>query len=369
MSDVFHETRLVRFEALLGKIFISILVTFTIAVVIDNVSFYVHPSRKQLVFQHSPLCKRFPGGLARYPQPYVGFTGKPKTALFNELGYRGDLPVLPKPADEYRIFIVGGSAVFLGEPSIPEAIEQELHKAGQQNARTYNFGVISSVSGMELARILHQLVDFKPDLIISYSGGNDLTHPLFWDPRPGYPFNFVAFEKNPLLEADAHSYPLMPLILYSSNLLRRYFPDFFVKQFVNIDELRSEVRFGSPDWERAIAQKYVLNLKKSQVVANSFGIRWMSVFQPMLAFKQNLSPSEGEHLQLPVQTHVKKLHSLVREEMKLEAPELQETFHDFSNVFGADSSEAFIDDIHTTNWGTEFVAKALARSILEFPRM
>ena len=46
----------------------------------------------------------------------------------------------------------------------------------------YNFGAASSGSGQGLARILYEVVDLDPNLIIMYNGANDFEHPFFGDP-------------------------------------------------------------------------------------------------------------------------------------------------------------------------------------------
>ena len=71
----------------------------------------------------------------RTPQPYTMFGAKPSASVstndspliehYNRLGYRGPAPTPVKPSGEYRIFILGGSTVFMG-------------------SRTWNFSKISS---------------------------------------------------------------------------------------------------------------------------------------------------------------------------------------------------------------------------------
>jgi hypothetical protein len=37
-------------------------------------------------------------------------------------------------------------------------------------------------------------VDYEPDVVISYGGGNDFHTPYQYDPRPGFPFDFVTLQ-------------------------------------------------------------------------------------------------------------------------------------------------------------------------------
>ena len=73
------------------------------------------------------------------------------------------------------------------EKTIPGQIESELRNRGFSGAKVYNFGIVAAVSGQELALLTHLLVDYAPDFVISYGGGNDLHSPYQYDPRPGFP--------------------------------------------------------------------------------------------------------------------------------------------------------------------------------------
>src|ERR1700751_1239623 len=93
------------------------------------------------------------------------------TVRLNAEGFRIDREIVnPKPADEVRIFFLGGSTVIGGRPvetTIPAVVEAHLQANGLPGARAYNFGVLSFVSGQELALLVHRLVDLKPDLVIA----------------------------------------------------------------------------------------------------------------------------------------------------------------------------------------------------------
>lgn len=92
-------------------------------------------------------------------------------------------PQMPKTREEYRVFFLGGSTVYVGKPPIADLVQRLFHEHGIKNVKVYNFGVVSSVSGMELARIVFELSDLAPDLIVMYNGGNDILQPWSWDRR------------------------------------------------------------------------------------------------------------------------------------------------------------------------------------------
>jgi hypothetical protein len=205
----------------------------------------------------------------RNPRPYFMFSGPRNGRLtlpvqmagtesdremrFNSEGFRIEGEVLlPKPADEIRIFVTGGSTVLIGAPlanSIPGAIETALRAGGLSQARVYNFGVISFLSGQELALLVHRLVNLASDLVIAYDGGNDLFSPWAYDPRPGYPFNFVAWEEAiGKLSNTGHESKSIAGLAQDSALLQALVGTTEWNIRNDLERLRRNVGFGSQAW-------------------------------------------------------------------------------------------------------------------------
>jgi hypothetical protein len=322
----------------------------------------------------SPLEKLYPAGTARAPQPYTMFGGLPHGRLaippgtperLNGRGYRGAEPAPVKPDGEIRVFVVGGSTVFEGDPSLPELLEARLHEAGLTGVRCFNYGVLSSVSGQELARIVFEISDLEPDLVVLFNGANDLTSPVQYDPRPGYPFNFLAHERNPLLERDVSAYPTWTLLAYGSNLLRAVAPGFFARRFGRLDEIRAETGYLSRDWRERIATGYVGNLVKAQRVSEAFGSDFVAFFQPLIFFKPSLGPREKEitadldgfgKMARDVRRRTVRELTRAREEDGLEV-------RDLSGIFDGIEEDLFYDFIHVTVPGKEILARAMAEDV------
>ena len=77
------------------------------------------------------------------PRPYVMATGRPGSPIegdtHNELGYRGALPVMPKPKNEFRIIVLGGSTVHFNQVDLPRHIANAAHKENiGKNVAAYN---------------------------------------------------------------------------------------------------------------------------------------------------------------------------------------------------------------------------------------
>ena len=342
----------------MGRIFFVLICVVATFWILDAVSVKFISSR-------SPIERRYPVQAFRHPEPYTMFGGQMNMAGLNRLGYRGKVPAVPKDGGEFRIFILGGSTVFLGSPPITVLLEEEFKKNGHPNVRVYNFGVVSSVSGMELSRIVFQMSELEPDLIVMYNGGNDILHPFSWDPRPGYPFNFIVYENNPLLESDVRHYPTFALFAYGSNILRSLFPDYFRNTFVPLNQVREEAQWGSKQWADKIAKIYVNNLVKAKKISSVFEADFLVFFQPLVYYKNRLSPEEEKFFypsQKKFVTYTRtKIFSRIEEVTKDDRMNIV----DLSRIFENTSEWVFEDDIHIQQSKKEVVAQSMYAGIIK----
>lgn len=241
-----------------------------------------------------PIEQKFPPEIARVRRPYVMFTGTPSSDLAqgtNRLGYPGPAPSDDKPLGEVRIFLQGGSTVFLGRPTLATLLEERFRASGQPHVRVFNCGVISQMSGQELARLTHELVHYHPDLVVHYGGGNDLVSPLVCDPRPGYPYDFLVAER------DLHSLRAQPsdlawLLAGNSRLVDHFAGDWLAERLLGLERLRRETGFGSASWRQAIVEAYGRHLVEARDVARSAGADWVAIWQPLVYFKRSLTADE-----------------------------------------------------------------------------
>ncbi|MHA7129407.1 SGNH/GDSL hydrolase family protein [Algoriphagus namhaensis] len=98
----------------------------------------------------------------------------------NNLGYRGDSLILDKPADEFRIFLVGGSTTenlfiddrFGLERSLQEKLQDSLP---QKTIKVYNAGKSGDATPDHLAMLVHRIQHLNPDLVVLFPGINDLN--------------------------------------------------------------------------------------------------------------------------------------------------------------------------------------------------
>lgn len=99
----------------------------------------------------------------------------------NNRGFRGDFLASPKPSDEYRIFILGGSTAecfYLDDAdSVNAVLQDRLNKnehKGKSVVKVYNAGKSGDLSDDHIAMIVHRIVHLEPDLIIVFAGINDM---------------------------------------------------------------------------------------------------------------------------------------------------------------------------------------------------
>jgi lysophospholipase L1-like esterase len=347
-------------EALMGRIFIMLLMMLVLLVVVDVAS-------RPFISSRSAFEKKFPTVSSRYPHPYVMFSGKPNADRFNRLGYVGPVPRMPKPQEEIRIIFLGGSTLVNGDPTIPALVQDYFQADGLAQVKTYNFGVISSVSTMELVKLIHEVVEYDPDIVVMYNGGNDLTQPYLADPRPGHPFNYNLYEYNPLLESTVEEYPAFMLFAYGSNILRALFARQFADRFVDMKKLRLEVGYDSEKWRQEIADIYAGNIQKAAKVSQAYDIRFAAFFQPMVFFKEQKKGAEMSYASENLREPLNDLRQ--RTLQKIEQARTQDSINifDLSGLFGEETDTVYTDFIHVKQEYKPVIARQIyhwCRSVL-----
>jgi len=119
-------------------------------------------------------------------EPEEGLAGLKGPSVFtvNNLGFRGDVLTIPKPANELRIFMVGGSTTEClyndDSKAITRALQEELNKQPANNlaVRVYGAGKSGDASDDHVSMIVHRIVQLQPDVIIVFAGINDLTRSI-----------------------------------------------------------------------------------------------------------------------------------------------------------------------------------------------
>jgi hypothetical protein len=330
----------------------------------------------------------------REPRPYFMFggptDGRTVTLLpqlddgsgrpirLNAEGFRIEREIVnPKPADEVRIFVLGGSTVVGGRPAsatIPAVIEAHLQANGLPQARVYNFGVLSFVSGQELSLLVHRLIDLKPDLVIAYDGANDVFGPWFYDPRPGYPFNYVTEEEamSTLSNAGGGAKTIASLARDSA-LLQALLgtTDWLDRMRIRLDRLRSAVNFGSAPWKEAVVNAYARNMATMCRVARANGELFAGFFQPILAFSKTLDSEQlretgGDAMVRGLREQRVQVPQAMAAQFPAPSVEAGCRFSDLSGLL-ENQPTAFSDAVHVDKEANQLIGGRIADDLLAWP--
>jgi hypothetical protein len=124
----------------------------------------------------------------RKPYPYLMFKGASNAADHNSLGFRISDPVT---RSTINIALFGGSTGYGGNPPIINILTQKLNALkGDSQYSPLNFSVVSSNHNQHLHSLVENYTKYPLDIIIFYGGYNETLQTAFYDPRPGFPYNF-----------------------------------------------------------------------------------------------------------------------------------------------------------------------------------
>lgn len=319
----------------------------------------------------NPIENRFPVEDTRHPRPYSMFGGR-QTAdnrdFQNDLGYRGQRPGAEKALGELRIFVLGGSTVYWGDPPIPTLLEQHFHRQRLDHVQVYNFGCVSQGSGMELARVVYEILPWQPDLVIFYDGINDILSPTYGDPRPGYPYNFPVYENNPLLTTHDSLTRMGLMLLAKSNLVQHLGHQWLDRRLLPLERLYQEAGAGTAQWKQEICDRYVENLVKAQAITRALGGEFLAVLQPSGFLKKHLRPDEyaSDVLEPGLRAHVPQVAELIRQAAQAEIERGRLNFVDLSLIFRDTQERRFTDSMHVTQEANEILAEEIHSRLAEF---
>jgi lysophospholipase L1-like esterase len=121
----------------------------------------------------------------------------------NEDGFRIPAPgyKLPKakPPRQLRIAVLGGSLTQLAstfDTTMPGVLKLLLQRRYPgRDIEVINAGIQSCVSRQSLVQLVTTVVDYHPDMVILYDGGNDIGLPFTYESRPNFPYNFQTMEE------------------------------------------------------------------------------------------------------------------------------------------------------------------------------
>jgi lysophospholipase L1-like esterase len=101
----------------------------------------------------------------------------------NNRGFRGDSLIIPKPNDEFRIFLVGGSTtenLYIDDTkSIEKLLQDRINSSNVgKKVKVFNAGKSGDFSVDHISMISHRILHLQPDMIVVFSGINDYRRML-----------------------------------------------------------------------------------------------------------------------------------------------------------------------------------------------
>lgn len=295
-----------------------------------------------------------------------------KTESFNinSFGYRGD-EIKPKEKDEFRIIVYGDSRIFgallADENTIPAALEKELNEVFRDKKITVlNFGV----EGLTLQRTAdaakHYYKELEPDIILLYSGANDINE--------AYSFGWKEWE--PFVD-DAHLPPAFgekpDEQLTAKVKLLNTIKVTFINDFAEFDKMFNEKDFVSvpiPPDKLAVMDPFIKGFtEKIEEFCNYFnerGVYAAYVLPPVAQVNKPLTEIE-RHLLFRHESFSPGLNLFTKqcEEKIREILSKKRNFKviDQSRVFEGIKETVYYDGVHYTPDGSRLHAKKLAEEL------
>jgi len=285
--------------------------------------------------------------------PFVGTGPEPgqhDNAFINSLQFRSTREVaMPKPLGVYRIFLTGGSTAFgSGAPSQDKIIGQYLEnllnaETTPANLRYEVFTLANPAWTSTHERIIieNRLSELAPDMVISFSGSNDVHwagagRDVFWVRTYG----------------DQHYWDLL-------NAARK------VAGFPPMTDVIPGPRPVNP---LSVATRLEKNVRLSAVTLGLQGARYVFVLQPAIALTSKPLSTREEKLRTSLQGPPLENFTRSYQEMKSRLSSIQADkflYLDQSDAFAGLSAEdeIFLDSYHFGDRGNAIIAKKLAEGI------
>jgi len=342
--------------------------------------------------------------------PYLTYRFKPGAVIetadktsyrkINSQGFIGNGNVFPelsqKPKNKKRIIIFGGSTVAGGGASenkytIPANLEKLLNLSGDIKYEVVNAGVDGYTAYLEMAYYQSGLFRYHPDILVFYDGYNDYSYPTY---AGGY---LDEFQKE-CCWANNHRYALY--LLASIHRLDKERPPEFVVNLINktyttILMKKIYYRWGGRQWygddvvqpidigtrtylsPEEAADRYASFVGNTIVSLAGRNVKVVYAFQPSILNKKNISEEEQKvfqrrHTLWPKTNGPQKIQAFY-EQVSGHYKVLSKKYNN-GNVMIADLSNsiwdeiretAYIDEVHTNDFGNSIIAGKLAELIKE----
>lgn len=324
----------------------------------------------RLLHQPEPVRRVYDPFAWRIPQPglvdaFTSWQGERVVVRMNDLGMRGPDSAAPQAPGTLTLVFLGGSTTenyaLQDADTFPELVGRSVARALGRPVRVFNAGQSAAVSGTNLGRLQHQVLDLRPALVVAMDGINDLLGGF----HPGFRKDGRHLPRPPTADARPRSYLL-------SFLRARRWP--WERQL----PLRPKSEVALRDYSSFPArQGFARNLRSMAAIAEAHGVPLLFLVQPS-AYHDPPEPEDARRFFMR--------DTLVA--AGLPAPDLQAMFAGM-RAFGDDvralpqgagvrvfdlearvpkTPELFVDECHFTKAGNRRVAEELLEPVLALLR-
>lgn len=234
------------------------------------------------------------------------------------------------PEAEYKIVALGGSTTdptFMGIKSWPQLLYEMMPNKSQ--ICVYNGGIVGYDSNRELLKLIRDVIPLKPDLVISYTGINEMQRLKTGD----YPF----------------------LCYYLQNILNKL-------SLCSTDLPIGEMAFGTK-CVSSPANNFLTNVKVMSAACDALKIKHFTFLQASLISPgKSYKPSEREKICKAIYMgNIKQEYENFFDEIDRANP-FQDLIIDARDIL-RDSSDLFIDACHVTEEGNRLIAEGIFHNI------
>jgi hypothetical protein len=228
---------------------------------------------------------------------------------------------LRKPADVFRVIVLGGSTVEgvgVKSPleSLPSKLQLLLERELSQPSKkveVINAGISHFTSDQEYLLLIADLLRFEPDLVIAYDGWNDSHHlpdVIAGAPRTR-PFRSASQENNEdrvnasfsvigsfgQFATISTGHMLDFLRHFVTFRLLNYSVDLVIEHFNRKDNAVNDGPAHKPELSVEAAQIYIENRERMLFIAKQNGFRFASFLQPIIGVDEKVyTPIEAQYI-------------------------------------------------------------------------
>jgi len=275
----------------------------------------------------------------RKAAPYIEFKGAPGKLDHDRYGYRW----VPDTVDSnaVKIAFFGGSTGYQGEPPVASLLETMLNSSGNNRVQVANFSVVSSNHRQHLHNIIESRSLFRPDVVIFYGGYNETLQPVYYDPRPGYPYNYFYRHETPLFARLLLKYS--PTFYLTDELLTRY----GIGGLTPLAKLRNSGNPFSAQWNDAVISNYFDTIDLARSITGAFTSQHCT--KPVFLFFYQPYQVPAEFMQV---------HNQIRKTIGTYS-----FGYDISDTFEKRGMDVFTDIVHVSQPGREAIAEEITRHL------